>query len=106
MVGLAAFALAEALYVSPRGNDAAAGTEKRPLRTISRAIGLAQAKGVRRIVIAGGEYPQSQTLKVVEEGLVLEAKPGERPLITGAVVVPSRAISVAPTVTFKRVPKA
>lgn len=96
MVGLAAFALAETLYVSPRGNDAAAGTERRPLKTISRALSVAQAKGIRRIVVAGGEYPQSETLRVAQEGLAIEAKPGERPLITGAVMVPASAITVCP----------
>lgn len=103
MIGLACLLLVDVLYVTPRGDDRAAGSEARPLKTIARALALARESGARRIVVAGGEYPQESTLDTQGlKGLVLEAKSGSRPLVVGARVVPSRAISLCPDQELQR----
>lgn len=103
MIALACLILADALYVSPNGNDRAVGSEVRPLKTIARALTLARGSGVRRIVVAGGEYPQEASLDTQGlDGLVLEAKEGARPLIVGSVVVPARAILLCPDQDLQR----
>lgn len=64
---------AQNLYVSPSGNDAAEGTATSPLRTIGRALSLANDSATH-IFVAEGNYTENATLElhsnlVVEGGL-------------------------------------
>ena len=51
-----------AIFVSPRGNDSAAGTMKQPLLTLSAAIAAARAAG-KDVYAALGTYNESITLQ-------------------------------------------
>lgn len=98
MISFVVLALAspQTLFASPGGNDRAPGTIGQPLMTIAKALELAKVNGIRRIALAKGEYPQTKPLDATGlEGLCVEAQPGVRPLITGAVRVPKSAISLS-----------
>ncbi|MBP5557304.1 MAG: DUF1565 domain-containing protein, partial [Bacteroidales bacterium] len=60
MIGCVAFAQ-QILYVAPQGDDAADGSATAPLRTIARALALADDNGTV-IRVASGSYAESQTL--------------------------------------------
>lgn len=51
------------LYVSPLGNDAAEGSSSAPLRTVGRALELANDSATH-IFVAGGSYTESHTLEL------------------------------------------
>jgi hypothetical protein len=85
------------LFVSPSGDDAAAGTETRPfasltrardaIRTLKRSGGLGSPLTVR---LRGGEYPLTETLVLGTEDsgtaacpITWAAYPGETPVLTG-----------------------
>lgn len=84
-----------AYYVSPEGNDRAAGTAKRPFRSIGRA--QLEARKVTRgdvtIYVHGGTYRLSEPLVFTpadggkEKRLTVKAMPGERPVLSGAVTL-------------------
>jgi len=85
------------IYVSPEGNDAAAGTQSAPVQSLHRAAELAREKaGVAplTICISGGRYALSETLILgpedggTEEAPVRwEALPGETPVVSGGVAL-------------------
>jgi Protein of unknown function (DUF1565) len=54
------------LYVSPSGNDANAGTLAAPLRTVQRAVDLAQPGYT--IFLRGGTYAPSTNIQVLKNG--------------------------------------
>lgn len=59
-VGSASYAApAGAIYVSPTGNDAAAGTQAAPVKTIQRGVNLAPAGGT--VVVRAGTYRETVT---------------------------------------------
>lgn len=91
------------LYVSPTGDDTAAGTREAPFATIERArdelrqlkrnTGLLQGATV---FIGGGSYPIRKTLRFTEEDsggagapIVYQALPGEEAVLLGGVAIPS-----------------
>lgn len=82
------------IYVSSEsGKDSNDGSEDYPLRTIEKAIELAQAKkGEKIISLSGGEYRLNETISLTEEdsNLTIKAKEGEQPIVTG-----SKSISYA-----------
>jgi hypothetical protein len=88
---------ADTVYVATSGKDTWPGTSTRPLLSISRAVEFARVHQIHRIVIGGGEYPQTHSISFDERdsGLTIEAKRGTRPLITGAILVPAKAINRA-----------
>src|SRR3989441_13274335 len=53
---------ADAIYVSPAGDDAANGTRAAPLKTIGAALGLADVSGIHRVNVAQGTYPENVQL--------------------------------------------
>src|SRR5262249_38169480 len=53
-----------AVFVAPDGNDAAPGTMKRPLRTLSAAVRVAQARH-RNVYAALGTYDERTGLQLV-----------------------------------------
>ncbi len=97
MLGLITFLAANAIYVSPKGNDQNAGTERQPVASVAKAVDLARAHHIHRIVLEGGEYRLNAglTLDDRDSGLTLEAGRNGRPLVTGAAIVPAIAISVS-----------
>jgi hypothetical protein len=79
------------LYVSPQGNDRAAGSRQEPLATLARAVTLSRqipAGTPRRIELADGEYHEvSVELTPLDEGLTIEAAAGAKPLLMGGRVI-------------------
>lgn len=77
------------LHVSPDGNDANAGTQKKPLKTISAAAGLAQPGDV--VIVHEGIY--RERINPVHGGtsnsnrIVYQAASGENVIIKGSEVV-------------------
>ena len=55
------------IFVSPRGNDADAGDEKRPLASLQKARDLARGQTGVEIVLLPGEYSVTQTLALDEK---------------------------------------
>lgn len=49
-------------FVSPKGDDANAGTQQKPLATLQKARDLARRQSGVEIVLLPGEYPVTQTL--------------------------------------------
>ena len=89
-------------YVAPTGRDTADGSQKKPFLTLKGArdaiLSLKQSlsgrlpKGGVRIVIAGGEYPWDQTLKLTSEDsgtanmpIVYQVAPGQTAIFRGGV---------------------
>lgn len=73
-------------HVSPKGDDAAAGSAAKPFATIGRALEAARAAGKgARIVLKGGEHRLSRTLRLgkADSGLAFEAAPGAKPVLSG-----------------------
>lgn len=77
-------------FVGPAGDDAAAGTQAAPFRTIRRGIEAALAAGAgNRVVVAGGTYVEGEAgddhaFRIDRDGTVVEAAPGERALVRPA----------------------
>lgn len=81
------------IHVSPKGNDSAAGTADRPVRTLERAQALvraANARGNVTVVVADGTYRLEEPLVFRQpdggqNGFSVEwrAAEGARPLISG-----------------------
>jgi hypothetical protein len=55
-----------AIFVSPGGNDVAAGTREAPVRTLSTAIQKAKAAQKTQIIMASGVYPEPKTVELVD----------------------------------------
>ena len=91
------------IWVSPAGNDTNPGTPDAPMATLSAA--LRKARELRRIkdpsvdhgihiILKGGEYPLSEPIFVRPEDsgtdespTIIEAAPGEQPILSGALPV-------------------
>jgi len=76
---------AATIYVAPTGDDAQAGTDTQPLRTINRAAALVQAGDV--VWIGAGVYRETVTIKAsgtAAAPVVFQAAPGAAVIITGA----------------------
>lgn len=80
---------AKDIYVATGGDDANAGTQQQPLKSLHKALDQAQAGDVVRI--GAGEYrPPSITLKrsgTADKPLTIEAQPGEQVVIKGSEIV-------------------
>lgn len=83
-VGTASYAVpTSALFVAPIGDDAAAGTLERPLRTVSRAVAL--ARNGDTIVLRAGVYHES--VNIYSKRLVVQAYPHEAVWFDGSSLV-------------------
>lgn len=74
------------IHVSPSGNDRAAGTIKKTMRTIAGALRKAAAldTSIRaQIILHEGVYQQDSTLVITRSNLSVSALPGERAIISG-----------------------
>jgi hypothetical protein len=58
---------ADALFVSPDGNDSNPGTKQQPLKTIRTALMAAPQKKKTQILVAGGRYAESDTLNMPDK---------------------------------------
>ncbi len=79
-------ALATALYVSPRGDDANPGTRQAPFATLARARDA--ARDLPRPVtvrLADGTHALAAPLALTPQdtGVIFEAAPGARPIVSG-----------------------
>jgi len=77
---------ANTLYVAPSGNDANAGTLSAPLRTVQRAVDLAQPGYT--IFLRGGTYAPSVNIQLLKNGtssqpITMRNYNGERAIIDG-----------------------
>ncbi len=76
------------VFVAPNGNNANDGTREKPFATLERARDAARTlpAAKRQIIVRGGSY-YDVGVELTEEdsGLVIEAAPGERPLLYGGV---------------------
>jgi hypothetical protein len=87
------------IHVSPAGRDTNPGTAQKPVRSLERALALAQAAQAKAagdvaVTLAGGTYRLAQplTLGAQDSGanghnLVFMAEPGQHPIVSGAVRV-------------------
>ena len=78
-------ALIAQVYVSPHGNDRAAGREASPLHTVAAAVTKARA-GTHKVVLLPGTYRLDAPVILTAEdsGLVMEARGGAAVLSGGA----------------------
>ncbi|GAA4524302.1 right-handed parallel beta-helix repeat-containing protein [Nonomuraea ferruginea] len=77
---------ANTLYVATNGDDAGPGTLASPLRTIQRAVDLAQPG--HTILIRGGTYAPGTNIRILKDGtpaqpITMTAHDGERVIIDG-----------------------
>ncbi|RAP76069.1 right-handed parallel beta-helix repeat-containing protein [Paenibacillus montanisoli] len=81
----------KAIYVAPQGLDSNAGTEEQPVRTLFEAISRTREAGPelpKRVILRGGNYYDvCLRLTSADEGLSIEAYPGEQPVLHGGVPV-------------------
>ncbi|TFH24000.1 MAG: right-handed parallel beta-helix repeat-containing protein [Bacteroidia bacterium] len=85
------------IYVSPVGNDAAAGTLSAPVLSLQRAAQLARENSGQvpvTIFLSGGRYPLTTSLVLgpddggtAEAPVQWKAMPGENPIISGGIPV-------------------
>ncbi len=78
---------AGAIFMSPTGNDANAGTQSAPVKTLNRAVALVPAAG-GTIVLRGGVYRDRYsnadgTVRHINKSVTLQAYPGEKPWFDG-----------------------
>lgn len=73
----------DAVFVSPRGDDDAAGTRADPLRTLSHAVREADDGGT--VVLRGGTYRES--VGFVRKRLTIQPHPEERVWLKGSLLV-------------------
>lgn len=95
LLGVATGLEANPLYVSPAGNDAAAGTEEAPFRTIDRARSAARSLNTSQtsdivVFLRGGRYELGSPLRFTVEDsgrngheIVYRSYPGEKAVISG-----------------------
>jgi hypothetical protein len=79
-------AFAATYYVSPAGNDANAGTQTSPWRTIQKGHDVAVAGDI--VYVRGGTYILSKEIAITRDGvegspIQLLAYPGELPVLDG-----------------------
>jgi hypothetical protein len=87
------------IHVSPTGNDASPGTAAQPVKTLKRAVELAQSQGAKSsgdvsVILAGGTYRLVQPLELTPENsgknghnLIFRTRPGERPVLSGGIQI-------------------
>jgi hypothetical protein len=76
---------ADAIYVSPNGDDSAKGTEAAPLKTIQKAIDAAAAVKSTSVVLRKGTFFLTGALNVGTQhnGIAITAFPNESPVVSG-----------------------
>lgn len=77
------------IYVSPQGNDHAAGTIQHPVRTLAQARDIARTQEQKQILLADGVYRLSQPLILSSQdsGITFGAVRLAHPILSGAVRV-------------------
>jgi hypothetical protein len=76
---------ADAIFVSPTGDDSAAGTETAPLKTIQAGFDKAAAAKSTSLVLRGGTYYLTSAVNVNSKhsGIAVTAYNDEEPVISG-----------------------
>ena len=80
---------ASALYVSPQGNDGAAGTRDKPFATIEKALSVLPSSGGGVIALLGGTYKENVSIERAANAkgqaalLTITAAPGAKVLLEG-----------------------
>ena len=99
LLGAASGLEANPFYVSPNGNDAAAGTEAAPFRTIDRARNAVRSVNASQtsdivVFLRGGRYELSDTLRFSANDsgrngheVVYRSYPGEEAIVSGGRLV-------------------
>lgn len=83
------------VYVSPKGNDNAAGTLQAPLKSISAALELIKQSDATQeveIVLRQGTYEQDSTLEINRDNMSIYPYPGEKVIISGGKTLPLKAL--------------
>jgi hypothetical protein len=78
-----------AIYLSPNGSDAAAGTKAKPKATLPAAIYAAIQKNLKEVVVENGVYYLSKPVYLgsTASGLYIHADTGAQPVISGSRVL-------------------
>lgn len=70
-------------FVSPNGNDAAAGTELAPFKTLTKAVASVTAGGT--VVLRGGTHKnEPASIPKISKSITIQAYPGEKPWLDGS----------------------
>ncbi|MEK7603358.1 MAG: right-handed parallel beta-helix repeat-containing protein [Patescibacteria group bacterium] len=70
-------------FVSPNGNDTAAGNETAPFKTVTKAVASVTAGGT--VVLRGGIHnSEPASVPKISKQITIQAYPGEKPWIDGA----------------------
>jgi len=79
------------VVVAPSGLDSNPGTAQLPVATLQAARERARAAGCRAIVVRGGQYRMTSSLKLeaVDSGITIRADRGSRPILAGGIEIPS-----------------
>lgn len=82
------------IVVSPTGSDAAPGTAQRPVATLEAARDLARAAHCHLIIVKGGEYRLTRSVRfdARDSGLKIQATPGARPQFVGGIEIPASSV--------------
>jgi len=77
------------VYVSPTGNDKAAGTQRHPVRTLPHALDLVSTEKNKQILLEGGLYRLTEPLMLSQQdsGITFAATKAAQPILSGAVQV-------------------
>ncbi len=82
--------IAQRVYVSPNGNDNAAGSLNTPFASIKKAISLANSNPkITEIIIREGTYRLSSPLSIERSNLTIKAFVNENPVISGGDFLPN-----------------
>lgn len=90
LTGWVSLAASADIWVSPTGDDANAGTESAPFRTLEHAVDVARTStGTQTVHLADGTYRLTRPLVLLPGGppIELRAMPGANPVISGAVQI-------------------
>jgi hypothetical protein len=82
--------VAQRVYVSPNGNDNAAGSLNTPFASIKKAISLANSNSkITEIIVREGTYRLSSPLSIERSNLTIKAFVNENPVISGGDFLPN-----------------
>ncbi len=103
LLGALAGGTAAEVFVAPGGSDANPGTRAKPLATLQAAVDRAKGGTVR---VRGGRYRLESSVRIgpAASGTTIAAYGSERPVFSGALLVPSKAfVPVRDSAVLERV---
>ncbi|MBR3991202.1 MAG: right-handed parallel beta-helix repeat-containing protein [Clostridia bacterium] len=100
---------ANTFFVSPEGDDGNAGTKAAPLGTVAAALERVKGLGGAKIVLMGGDFDLTESLKIGPEHsgtesspLIITADKGAHPKISASFSVPVSAFRPIPDGDMKK----